>query len=138
MSDRFVLDACALIAYFNDETGADKAEHLISRALREEVVLYAASINVYEVYYDALRRGSPGKAEELLSDIYAMPLTIVEEVDRPLMRHAGFFKTAHKISRADSIALALSKQLDAQLVTTDHHEFDDVERSGEVRFFWLR
>ena len=39
---------------------------------------------------------------------------------------------------ADSFALALAAQLDASLISTDHHEFDDVEKSGEVKFFWLR
>lgn len=41
----FVFDACALIAYFNDEAGADKAERLIEQAREGEVQLYASSIN---------------------------------------------------------------------------------------------
>jgi len=42
------------------------------------------------------------------------------------------------MSVADSFALALTTQLNASLISTDHHEFDDVEKSDEVKFFWLR
>ena len=62
----FVLDACALIAFFNDEQGADRVDQLITQAEAGEAQLYVASVNLYEVYYDALRRGAAEKAEELL------------------------------------------------------------------------
>ncbi len=134
----FVFDACAFIAYFNNELGADKAEQLLESARRGEIQLYAMSVNLYEVYYDALRSGSPEKAEEVLLDFYTMPLNIVELIDRPLMRLAGYFKTHFKMSFADSFALALAKKMDAKVVTSDHHEFDNVEKAGALQFFWLR
>ena len=48
---RHVLDACALIAYFNDEDGAAVVEDLLSR--NSEV--FMSAINLYEVCYDAAR-----------------------------------------------------------------------------------
>lgn len=137
-SNRYVFDACALIAFLNDEDGAEEAEKLFERARAGEVELYATSVNLYEVYYDALRNTSREKAEELLTDLYTLPVTVIESVDRNLMRLAGYFKTTHRMSVADSFALALAKQLEAILVSTDHHELDDVEKSGDARFFWLR
>jgi predicted nucleic acid-binding protein len=134
----FVFDACALIAYFNDEIGSEKVEELFEQANRNEIDLYAASVNLYEVYYGALKRGSLDKAEELLKDLYSLPLTVVETLDQTLIRLAGHFKTAYRLSLADSVALALAKQFNAHLVSTDHHEFDVIEKSGEVQFFWLR
>ena len=136
--DRFVFDACALIAYFTDEEGAEKAEHLIEQAQAGKSELYVASVNVYEVFYNMLRSESPERAEEILKDLDELPVTVVEIVDRALMRHAAHFKIKFKMSFADSIALGLSKQLGAKLVTTDHHELDVVEKSGEAQFFWLR
>jgi predicted nucleic acid-binding protein len=41
-------------------------------------------------------------------------------------------------SSADAFALALAEHLNVPLVTTDHHEFDAVERKGSFRFLWLR
>lgn len=57
---------------------------------------------------------------------------------RTLIRLAARFKTAYQMSVADSFALALAANLNASLVSTDHHEFDSVEIAGEIRFFWLR
>ena len=39
---------------------------------------------------------------------------------------------------ADAFALALAERLHVPLITTDHHEFDAVERKGHFRFMWLR
>jgi predicted nucleic acid-binding protein len=136
--DRYVLDACALIAFLNDEEGADKVEQLLIQAIQGQVELYATSVNVYEVYYDALRHTSAEKAEELLTALYELPVTVIENVDKGFIRLAAYFKTKHRVSVADSFALALAKQLEAQLASTDHHEFDAVDESGDAVFFWLR
>ncbi|MBM2848853.1 MAG: PilT protein domain protein [Anaerolineales bacterium] len=134
----FVLDACALIAFFNDEQGADRVDQLITQAEAGEAQLYVASVNLYEVYYDALRRGAAEKAEELLNDLYALPITVIETIDKALMRRAGYFKTTYRVSVADSIALGLAQLLGAHLVSTDQHEFDTLEQAGAAQFFRLR
>jgi predicted nucleic acid-binding protein len=54
------------------------------------------------------------------------------------MQAAGFFKVNYRISLADSIALAMARQLGARLVSTDHHEFDPIEQAGAVQFKWMR
>ena len=136
--NHYVLDACALIAFFNDEEGAEKAEQLLKQAKAGNVKLSAMSINLYEVYYDALRHKPLEEAKKLLVDMYAMPITIIEKLDRSLIQTAAYYKTTYSMSVADSFALALATQLDASLVSTDHHEFDEVDKSGEVTFFWLR
>lgn len=136
--EQYVIDACALIAYLNNEVGADKVEQWLIRAEAGEVDLYVSAINLYEIYYDAVRRSSPDKANELLHDLYSLPITIVQAVDELLMQEAGYFKATYRISLADSIALGLARQLQANLVTSDHHEFDAIDQSGDITFFWLR
>lgn len=136
-NERFVFDACALIAYLNDEAGAEIVEELLESARQDKIELYVAAVNVYELYYDCLRRDN-ATAQELVEDIYDLPLTIVEELNRPLMQNAGKFKAKYRISLADSVALGLAQQLDAFLVTSDHHEFDTIERDGVIRFWWIR
>ena len=42
------------------------------------------------------------------------------------------------ISLADSVALAFAKNREAELVTSDHHEFDALDKLGELSFFWIR
>ncbi|MFQ5632170.1 MAG: PIN domain-containing protein [bacterium] len=54
------------------------------------------------------------------------------------MRHAGRYKTTYQMSLADSFILAYAKLLEARVVTTDHHEFDNIDKLGELQFCWLR
>lgn len=132
-----VLDACALIAYLNDEPGAEKVENLLDQARQGRVRLYVASVNVYEVFYDCLKRDA-ATAGLLLDDIYSLPVTIVETLDRPLMDASGQFKITYRVSLADSIALGLAQILSARLVSTDHRELDQIDRDGKMQFYWLR
>ena len=96
-----------------------------------------AAVNVYELFYDCLKRDA-ATALQLVDDIYSLPLMVVEVLDRSLMQRAGGFKVAYRISLADSVALGLAAQLNARLVSSDHHEFDQIERDGKALFHWIR
>ena len=54
------------------------------------------------------------------------------------IQQVGVIKVEERVSFADAFALALAERLNVPLVTTDHHEFDAVERKGHFRFLWLR
>lgn len=136
-TERYVFDACALIAYLNDEAGAKVVEDLLALATQERIRCFVAAVNVYELFYDCLKRDA-ATARQLVDDIYSLPITVVEALDRPLMQNAGAFKVAYRISLADSVALGLAQQLNAQLVSSDHHEFDQIEADEKARFFWIR
>jgi PIN domain nuclease of toxin-antitoxin system len=136
-AERYVLDACALIAYLNDEMGARVVEELLTLAREEQVQLFVAAVNVYELFYDCLKRDS-NTARQLLDDVYGLPLTVVETLDRPVMQAAGGLKVDYRISLADSLALGLAQHLNARVVSSDHLEFDPIERDGKARFTWIR
>jgi PIN domain nuclease of toxin-antitoxin system len=131
---RYLLDACALIAYFNEEEGADAVEALFEK--KEET--FISIVNAYEVYYDAYRTDGEEKAKELLADIEKLPLKIIRNIDREVIINAARFKVDFSISLADSIALGLGKQLKAKVVTADHHEFDKIEEKKSADFYWIR
>jgi predicted nucleic acid-binding protein len=137
LGEQFVFDACALIAYFNDEVGAEVVEDLLERARHGRARLYVAAVNVYELFYDCLKRDA-ATAQQLADDVYGLPLTVVEALDRILMQYAGGFKAAYRVSLADSVALGLAQQHSAYLVSSDHHEFDPIDRDGKARFWWIR
>jgi hypothetical protein len=70
--------------------------------------------------------------------ITSLPLVIRRDVDDAFIHRAGIIKVEEKVSFADAFALSLSERLQAPLVTTNHHEFDPIERKGHFRFLWLR
>ena len=132
---RVVVDACALIAFLNNEPGADVVEDALKHVASVEI----ASINLLEVAYDAVRKtGRPEAAAEVLRDVESLPITIHRFIDDEMIKRAAFFKTRFRISLADSVALAFSDLAKAPLLTSDHGEFDPVESTGLVRFIWIR
>ena len=135
----FVLDASALIAFLTAEEGSILVAKLIAQASQGETELHLAAINLFEVYYDYLKRGAnPTEAAEFLDALYNLPLTIADIFERPWLEKAANLKASYKISVADSLALALAQQLQALLVTADHHEFDEIEKADAAQFYWIR
>ena len=55
-----------------------------------------------------------------------------------MIRKIGYFKTNYKISFADSFVLASAKLNNARIITSDHHEFDVIEKDGDMDFEWIR
>ena len=138
MKESFVLDACSVIAFLKDEEGADKVEDLLRRAKKEEFNLYMNRLNVLEIYYGVYREDGEEVAEETLSKIQKLPITIVNELSDSVFKEAGRLKANYKLSLADSVTAAEAKVRGAGLVTADHHEFDPIEKRGEVKFHWIR
>jgi len=132
---RVVLDACALIAFFNDEAGADTVAAVLEKVPTVEM----AAINLLEIAYDAVRRtGHPSAAREILEAVHQLPILIRWDLDGEVVAVAAGFKARCRISLADAVALAVAAVSDAPLVTSDHHEFDTLESAGDARFLWIR
>lgn len=134
----FVLDACALIAILDDEEGANRVEHIIQKAENKECLIYINKLNLLEVYYIICRKVGIDRANETLFDLLNTPLIVIDKLEDDVFKEAGRLKTNYKISLADSIALAEAKVRKAPLVTADHHEFDIIDKDGEIKFYWIR
>jgi len=86
---RYVLDASALIAFLTAEEGGLKVAQLISDARYKQTTLHITAVNLFEVYYDYLKRGATTEeAQQLLNEIYGLPITIANTIDRPLLEKA--------------------------------------------------
>ena len=130
-----VLDSWALIAFFEDEPGADAVEALIHQATQEKHRLYLSAVNWAEVYYNTMREVSLEAAEARAQDIATLPIDVVGVGDDlKLARLAAQFKASHKMSLADAFAAALAKEKKAELVTGDP-EFKALEK--EIKINWL-
>ena len=74
----------------------------------------------------------------VLFDLPRLPIEVLNMISIPMIQEIGYFKTKYKISFADSFVLAVAKLNNAKIVTSDHHEFDVIEKSGDVSFEWIR
>ena len=135
---RYVLDACALIALLQDEQGADVVAAAFNAISHGEAEIIMNKINLLEVYYDAYRLRSKEQAGLMLSEFKKRPITINAEISDEIFNEAGRLKATYKISLADSFALAQAIVSGAELLTSDHHEFDPIEGKEGLRFCWIR
>jgi predicted nucleic acid-binding protein len=134
----FVLDACAMIAFLNNETGAETIAGLIQKAEDKKISLYMTSIQALEVYYDRIRIKGRNYADGFLQALYTSSINIIPHVSHSNIRIAGYLKTHYSLSLADAVAIAAAYILSAVLVTGDHHELEPVENGEDITFYWFR
>jgi len=129
----FVLDASALMAFFEDRPGADKVEELLAKAAEAKRPLLMSVVNWGEVYYSVWRARGEKAANEILKRIAQLPIELVD-VDAELARLAGALKAQHQLPYADCFAAALATSHKAALVTSDK-DFGRIERLARIE--WL-
>lgn len=128
-----VLDSYSLIAYIENEDGAEKMIEVFRVARDSGRALFLSVVNWGEVYYITLREAGRERAEAVAQLISTLPIQIIP-VDLELTKQAAEFKAIKKISYGDCFAAALAKLRKAELVTGDE-EFKQVE--GEVKILWI-
>jgi PIN domain nuclease of toxin-antitoxin system len=131
-----ILDACAMIAFLKDEPGAE-AVHAILRDPSSNC--FAHSVNLCEVYCNFLRTNNRPAARHALRDLTRIGVRTRRDMGKDLWLRVGELKhTVRKISLADCFALALAEKLDADVVTSDHQEFDPIVAANLARVTFIR
>jgi len=135
----YILDACALIAFFDGEEGAIIVRNLLDRAKNNEITLTMNAANLIEVYYDRIRVVGIEQADAVIRKIYdTFPISIIETLNPTIVREAARLKALGKMSFADTILVATARYSGATIVTCDHIELEPVERQGHIPFLWIR
>jgi len=130
---RVVLDASAVITFFEDRPGAEKVEELIAGAIEGKRELLLSVANWGEVYYSTWRAKGRDAARKLLAEVAQLPIEIVD-ADYELTKLAAEFRAQHKLPYADCFAAALASDRKASVVTSDK-DFEAVEK--QVTILWL-
>ena len=133
----YVLDACALIAFLDDEEGAACVEDLLIQAQNDECLLLMHYVNLGEVYYYVYRQEGEDLANSVYAAITGLSIHFVG-ISEPQLLTASRIKATHRIPYADAFATALCVLENATLVTADHHDFEPLEKEGLVVVKWLR
>ena len=117
-----VLDAGAMIAFLDDEPGAEVIEVLL---LDRDTICIAHAVNVCEVFYDFYRDHGEEIAQEQIRRIQDIGVEIRNDMDPAFWQQAGRLKVdPGGISLADCFLIALTQRVGGELVTADHHEMD--------------
>jgi len=138
LKETYVLDACALIAFINKETGFDNINSLMNKAVDKKILLMMNQVNLFEVYYRVIKAYGKNTANGVLELVRKLPINIICGLSHNVMEEAGRMKMTYNMSIGDSIAAAESMVANGMLVTSDHKDFGEAEQAGKVKILWFR
>lgn len=134
----YVVDACALIAYLFDEEGASLFQKFLMNARNGDINMVMHVANLGEVYYDIVKRNDISIAQETYNDLKQLPIRFEDRISDQMVYKIGEVKTTFRISYADAFAVAQTVLSSAELITTDHKEFEPLEKASILKIKWLR
>ena len=124
-----------MVAYLSGEPGDAVVTALL---LDPNALCYAHSVNLCEVYYDALRTTDARRARQTIAALFADGVIERQTLSRSFWQRVGNLKARGRISLADCFGIALAQHLGAEIVTSDHHEFDPLVPLGIVPIRFIR
>jgi ribonuclease VapC len=133
MKRKRLLDSFAVLAWMQDEAGADKVEGLLLQAQREQVPLLLTVINLGEVYYRIARQHGHPFAQGVIRQLKALPVELCP-CDEDLALRVARIKADFPMAYADAVAVAAAQREEATVVTGDP-EFKKVEHLVPIE--WL-
>jgi len=114
-----VLDASAIVLFFEARPGSEKIKRLFLDALQDKVDLLITCVNWGEARYTLVRKYGKHESEKIFQVFETLPVEIVD-VNKEIALCASNFKAEYKIGYCDAMAGALAKLHRAECVTTDH------------------
>jgi predicted nucleic acid-binding protein len=129
---RIVLDASALMDFFEDRPGAQTVEALIASAAQGQSELLMSVVNWGEVYYSVHRAQGSATAQKIIAEIAQLPIDLVPAT-YDLTKQAAEFHAHHKLPYLGCFAAALAAGRQAALATSDKH-FARV--TSRLRLLW--
>jgi predicted nucleic acid-binding protein len=125
---RFVLDANALIAFFEDrQPAAEKVGKILAECFHSDVPMWMSAVNWGEVYYTEWRRFGESNAQQAEMNLHRLPIVVLA-ADFQRATRAAALKQKHNLGYADSFAAELAIERNAWLVTAD----PEFERLGKT------
>lgn len=115
----YLLDTKALIAFFNNEDGADKIERILREIDDNNAEGFVSAITLTELYYLYSRTRGERSAKDRIEQIKHSNLKVVV-ITAEIAMKAGEYKVK-AIPIADSLIAASAQSVGAPVVTDDEH-----------------
>lgn len=118
MTPPYLFDSHALLAFFQNEEGAEIVAEILQRAMKQGLDRLICVINLGEIIYITKRRFGDTKKLEVLTRVHQLGLQVLP-VPQNLVFKAAEIKAQYHISYADCFALACAMEHSARVVTGD-------------------
>ncbi len=129
----YILDSYAMIAFFENEKGAEKVSEILNIIVQKKAKGLMSVINWGEMYYNTLREAGEPAAKAVINRFNQFPIQLID-VDKALTFVAAKLKGKHRIAYANCFAAALAEKNKAFLVTGDK-EFKKLTPS--LKIVWI-
>ncbi len=131
---RLVLDSHALLAFLENDRGADFVANALGMASQKTLECYMSIVNWGEVYYSILRAKGDRRAQEATFVIDQLPIDIVN-MDLNLVRRASTFREQYRLPNGLCFAASLADSLTCPVMTGD----DTFRRLEEaIQILWVK
>ena len=134
MTSGYLFDSHALLAFFQNETGANIVYEILQKSIKEHIDRLVCVINLGEIIYITKRMFGDQKKIEILGRIHQLGFKVLPVPDT-LVYQAAEIKAEYPISYADCFAIACAQEHNATIVTGDP-EFKNVDHL--VKIEWIR
>jgi ribonuclease VapC len=129
---RLVLDSFAVLAYLEDERGADRVRAALEAAKAKRADALLSEINLGEVLYITEREQGLPSAHKALATLEQLPIAFVPATRQRVLA-AVHLKARHAMSYADCFAVALALEHEGIILTGDP-KFKTVEAIASVEW----
>lgn len=129
----YILDSYAMIAFFEDEIGADRVAKILNEIVHKKAKGLMSVINWGEIYYNTMREAGEFVAKDIINRFDQYPIQLID-ADKSQTLEAAKLKGKHRIAYADCFAAALSKKYKGTLVTGDR-EFEKL--ASILKIIWI-
>ena len=133
-SGKYVLDSFALLAYLDNESGADLTRAIVEHGRRHSGSVFLSVINFGECASIVERERGLEATHKMIAAIEQLPIIIVP-VNQERTFAAAHIKAHYKVSYADAFVIALAMERQATVLTGDP-EFKTVEHLIAIQ--WMR
>jgi predicted nucleic acid-binding protein len=112
---RCLLDTSAVVAWLNDELGAERVRQILT----SDGETFLPWPVLFEILYLSERASGEQKALQRYATIKQLPVTFLLDVDEPLILLAARVKARYSVSQSDALIAAYALANDAVLVHKD-------------------
>jgi len=130
---KYVMDSYAMIAFFEDESGADRVSEVLNEIAERKAKGFMSVMHWGEIFYNTMREQGIEVAETIRTQFNKYQIQLID-VDKKLTYQAAKLKAKYTVAYVDCFAAALSLRMKALLVTGDS-EFRKLEH--EIKIEWI-
>ena len=134
MKSGYLFDSHALLAFFQNETGANIVYEILRKSRKEHIDRLVCVINLGEIIYITKKMFGDQKKIEILGRIHQLGFKVLPVSDT-LVYQAAEIKAEYPISYADCFVIVCAQEHNATIVTGDP-EFKNVDHL--VKIDWIR